>query len=241
MSNVLIFENLDQICNEITKDIFRIYNETINNNNSKFNLAISGGNTPKKLFEFISKEYKNKFNWTHIHIYWVDERCVSPNSDESNYFMTKKYLLDKIAIPNENIHRIRGESDPDKEVLRYTNELRQNINFINNYPNFDYILLGMGNDGHTASVFPNNLKDINSNEICLKALKSENNQFRISLSIPTINNAKFVSFMITGSDKAIVLKKVIENNNESYPASFVSNSNLKFFLDKESGHLLDIK
>ncbi len=236
MNEIIISENIEILSKNLTEDLFKVYSQKSQSN--IFNLAISGGNTPKKLFDFISQNYKNRFNWGHINIFWVDERCVEPNSDQSNYFMTKKHLLDNIDIPLKNIYRIKGELDPDKEVLRYSDEIKENVKIINDYPQFDYIILGMGDDGHTASIFPDNTPDLYLEDICFKAIKPESKQIRISLSLKTINNAKNISFMITGKEKAKVLREVIENNNKIYPASFIKNNHLKFFIDTYSSDLL---
>lgn len=233
MTEIIVADNLKNISLKLAEDIFNSFDRE-----EKFNIAVSGGNSPKTLFKILGEDYKNKFDWKKVHIFWVDERCVAPDSSESNYLMTKENLLNDIDIPTENIHRIKGENDPQAESKRYAEEIRQYLNFKNNYPVFDYIILGMGNDGHTASIFPDNKDDINSKEIVLTAKKPDNGQFRVSLSILSINNAKKISFLITGEDKAQILEKVIDEKDKRYPASFIENENLKFFLDNSASKLV---
>lgn len=237
MSEVIILENEKQISQKIAEDILNIYNQT----SEVFNIAISGGNTPKSLFILLAEKYNKKFDWNRVNIFWVDERLVTLDSDESNYGAAKKLLIDNINIPERNIHRIKGESNPDQELIRYTNDIKESVEFKNNYPAFDYILLGIGDDGHTASIFPENTEDINSKEICLLAKKPESGQLRISLSIPTINNAKNSAFMITGKNKAVILKEIIEEKSKAYPSGLIENKNLRFFLDKQAASLLTKK
>ena len=134
------------------------------------NIAISGGNTPKLLFEVLAKDYKDKIDWSKINFYWADERCVSPDSNESNFGMTFNFLFNKINIPESNIHRIYGENDPASEAVRYSEELRKNIFLSNGFPKFDLILLGMGDDGHTASIFPDQMELLNSVDVCAVAV-----------------------------------------------------------------------
>ena len=107
----------------------------------QINIAISGGNTPKLLFDILAENYKDKIEWDKVNIYWVDERCVPPDNDESNFGMTVKFLFSKIIIPEGNIHRIYGEYDPASEAVRYSDEIKINIKQRNEIPEFDMILL----------------------------------------------------------------------------------------------------
>lgn len=238
MSKVIVCENIIDTSEKLAQDIYESYLKTIQNSNF-FTLALSGGNSPKNLFSVLS-ENKN-LDWAKIKIFWVDERCVKPDTEESNYFMTYEYLLKHIEIPDCNIFRIKGEDNAQEEVKRYIESIKDNVPIKNNYPQFDYIVLGMGNDGHTASIFPSNKEDINSDKIALVAMKPENAQLRITLSLKTINNALDVSFLISGKDKSEVLKEVIDNKNKIYPSTFVENKNLKFFIDSKASQLLKLQ
>lgn len=238
MNNIVFGEDINDISEKLASDLIASYTSTIKNKDF-FTLAISGGNSPKVLFNILAKN--QTIDWSKIKLFWVDERCVKPDTEESNYFMTYENLIKHINIPQENIFRIKGEEEAKKEVKDYINQINNNVISENNYPKFDYIVLGMGNDGHTASIFPSNRDDIQSDEVALVAVKPENAQLRITLSLKTINNSENVSFLISGLDKAEVLKEVIENKNSIYPSSFIENKNLKFFVDKFASKFLKSK
>ena len=211
----------------------------------RINLAISGGNTPKLLFEVLATEYKNKINWERIFFYWVDERCVSPESIESNYGMTRKILFEKINIPYRNIHRIHGENDPASEAVRYSDLIKNNLKNENGFPKFDLILLGMGDDGHTASIFPDRLDLLKSEDVCAVAVHPESKQKRITLTGKTINNADKIYFLVTGKGKAEVIFEILEkkHNYLKYPSSYIHPNKYYpvWFLDREAASLLSLK
>ncbi|MCK9280588.1 MAG: 6-phosphogluconolactonase [Melioribacteraceae bacterium] len=199
-------------------------------------IAFSGGSTPKKVFEYISKNYSDKIAWEKVRIFWSDERCVPPDNEESNYKMAYDSLLKNISIPEENIFRIFGETDPLLEVIRYKIVLKGNIPLINKIPSFDMMMLGLGDDGHTASIFPNNISLFSSEEICINTQHPETGQERITLTGKLINNSKNVYFFVTGKGKAKIVKEILseDNSNKNYPASLVEpvDSNLYWLLDK---------
>lgn len=209
-------------------------------NQEQFNIALSGGSTPKIIFEELSKNYKDKFDWNEIHFYWGDERCVPPDDTESNYGMTKKYLLDHINIPRENIHRIKGENDPVIEAERYSDEIKILVNSKNGLPNFDLVMLGLGEDGHTASIFPNQINLLHSEKICEVATHPSTGQKRITLTGKVINNSRAVTFLVTGERKSETLNKVLKEKDESLPATYIQpfNGSLKYFVDESAARLL---
>lgn len=209
-------------------------------NQEQFNIALSGGSTPKIIFEELSKNYKDKFDWNEIHFYWGDERCVPPDDTESNYGMTKKYLLDHINIPRENIHRIKGENDPVIEAERYSDEIKILVNSKNGLPNFDLVMLGLGEDGHTASIFPDQMNLLHSEKICEVATHSSTGQKRITITGKVINNSRAVTFLATGERKSETLKKVLKEKDERLPATYIQpfNGSLKYFVDESAARLL---
>lgn len=209
-------------------------------NQEQFNIALSGGSTPKIIFEELSKNYKDKFDWNEIHFYWGDERCVPPDDTESNYGMTKKYLLDHINIPRENIHRIKGENDPVIEAERYSDEIKILVNSKNGLPNFDLVMLGLGEDGHTASIFPDQMNLLHSEKICEVATHPSTGQKRITLTGKVINNSRAVTFLVTGERKSETLNKVLKGKDERLPATYIQpfNGSLKYFVDESAARLL---
>lgn len=217
-----------------------IYESTIQKNN--FNLALSGGNTPQLLFKELKNNYLNKIDWSYVHFFWGDERCVNPDSFESNYGNAKRIFFEHTNIPEENIHRIHGESNPFSEAKRYSRLIFEHVPQIKTIPQFDLIILGIGTDGHTASIFPNQMEFLESENICEVAQHPESKQERITLTGKIINNAKNVIFLVTGVEKSIVVSEILkkENNYKEYPASYINPEfgNLVLYLDKGTGQLI---
>ncbi len=187
-------------------------------------VAISGGNSPQGFFrELASQAQREKF-WQFVHFYWVDERCVPQDHLESNYRMAKELLLEHIPLRESNIHAIFGDAQSlSSEVLRYTKEIQGNVPLWQSIPRFDWIFLGMGNDGHTASIFPGQKSIIESPEICVISEHPNKPQKRITLTLKTINNASRISFIVLGKEKERIIDKVLQKNpNSIYPAAYVS-------------------
>lgn len=209
---------------------------TLARQKEKVNVALSGGSTPRLLFDKLASGFKDRIDWHKIHFYWGDERCVLPNHAESNFGMTKKHLFDHIHIPAENIHRILGEKDPLHEAARYGEVLNTNLPSKNGLPCFDLIMLGLGTDGHTASIFPHEIELLDHKEICAVATHPESGQKRVSLTGPVINNAAHIAFLVTGSSKQEKVTEITQKtgNWESYPASYISPSHgeLHWFMDR---------
>jgi len=207
-----------------------------------FYIALSGGSTPKLIFKYISEHYPGKINWEKIKIFWGDERCVPPGDNESNFKMTNESLLNNISIPKENIFRIHGEADPNEEAERYSNLMKENVPCKNDVPVFDMILLGLGKDGHTVSIFPNQLALFYSDNLCLTTKHPLTNQNRITITGKVINNAKRVVFLVTGENKAQIVAEIIgaKKNGKIFPATLVSPSagELTWMMDNDSARLL---
>ncbi len=201
-------------------------------------VALSGGHTPKAFFEILAEPpYREGISWNNVIFFWGDERCVPPDDDGSNYKMTNLALLSHIDIPASNIHRVLGEDPPTNEALRYAKVIEENVSSANVFPQFDWIFLGMGDDGHTASLFPgaSNLKEME--KICVVAEHPQTGQKRVSLTFPVINNAKRVSFLVAGAAKEPVFKEILEKGASEilpYPASMVNPESglLEWYLDK---------
>ncbi|OIP83167.1 MAG: 6-phosphogluconolactonase [Porphyromonadaceae bacterium CG2_30_38_12] len=207
-----------------------------------FNIAVSGGNTPMRLFQLLGQNYSQQLNWERIRLFWVDERCVEPTHKESNYGMTYQNLLQKKLIPETNVFRMHGEANASSEAQRYEHLLRDKLTVSNGFPVFDLILLGMGDDGHTASIFPPNLELLDTDAAVSVGTNPYSLQQRITLTGKTINAAKHVLFMITGNNKALIMKHIMTNSPEAlnYPANYIQPiaGNLDFFLDEPAASQL---
>ncbi|MEO1009874.1 MAG: 6-phosphogluconolactonase [Bacteroidota bacterium] len=203
-----------------------------------FHVALSGGSTPKIVFEMLAIKFKDTIDWSKIHFYWGDERCVPPTDEQSNYKMTVDYLFLKIEVPKDNIHRILGESNPQREAFRYANLLEIYLDRVAGIPQFDLVILGMGSDGHTASIFPYEIALWEAKEHCRVATHPETDQKRITITGGLINHAKEVAFLVTGADKAEKVAEIINREGDygTYPAALVSpmSGNLHWFLDADA-------
>jgi 6-phosphogluconolactonase len=211
-------------------------------NQKPFNIVLSGGSTPELLYSLIGDNYSKSAPWKYVHFFWGDERCVPADHQDSNFGMTRKKLLEKIDIPFSNIHRIRGEMDPEKEAARYSREILSLTDNRDGMPLFDLILLGLGDDGHTASIFPENMELIVSDKICEVAVHPVSFQKRITLTGRVINNSVSVRFLVTGKRKAEIVEKIINNNPSAgnYPASLIIplHGELIWHIDIEASGLL---
>jgi 6-phosphogluconolactonase len=203
--------------------------------NKNYSVALSGGSTPKIVFDYLAEHHKD-LQWSNVHFYWGDERCVPSTDNESNYKMTVDHLLSKISIPAENIHRVLGENDPQGEAERYDQLLVDNLNSVDGTPQFDLVILGMGSDGHTASIFPHEIELWDSENNCVVAIHPDSGQRRVSLTGKVINNAKEVAFLVTGEDKKEKVTEIFSKSesSKSYPASLVAptSDQLFWFLDE---------
>jgi len=199
--------------------------------------------TPKRIFEYISSSDQGVVNWNRIRFFWCDERCVSPDDDESNFHMARLYLFKNLDIPAHHIFRIFGEADPPSEAIRYSRIISRNVPIKRNLPEFDLILLGLGEDGHTASLFPGNTGLFYSENLCEVAIHPQTGQKRITLTGTVINNARNVVFLVTGPEKAkIVADLPDDNETRRFPASLVhpGNGTLTWLLDADAARLLHI-
>ncbi len=207
-----------------------------------FTVALSGGSTPKIVFEELARYYKEHIDWTHVHFYWGDERCVPPTDADSNYLMTVDHLLSKITIPQGNIHRIMGENDPETEALRYAEVLDKTLASENEVPQFDLVILGMGDDGHTASIFPHEIELWDSENWCEVATHPDSGQKRVSITGDVINNAKEVAFLVTGASKEEKVKAILnqEEDFRDFPASLVApiSGALHWFMDEAAAKVI---
>lgn len=239
MKNLHIFKSPEELANQFANLMMGwVENRTEN----AFHLAISGGKTPDLLFLALAKKYPDSLLWQKIHFWWVDERMVLPNDPESNFGVVQRLLLSQITIPEANIHRIKGENIPETEALSYSAQIKKNIPQSNDWPVFDLILLGMGDDGHTASIFPDQMHLLNSEHICEVATQPQSSQKRVTLTGKAINNALKVCFLVTGSNKAERLSEIWDNPAKAnlLPAAHIhlQNGDLEWYLDEPATQLI---
>jgi 6-phosphogluconolactonase len=238
---IRIFKSKEILAETFVKELIKNINK-YSRQNKIFNIALSGGNTPEIIYSTICDKFRDKINWDIVHFYWSDERCVSPLDPESNFGMVFQCLLDNIKIDDTHIHRIRGEENPESEAFRYSQEIKANVRRINNAPEFDLIMLGLGTDGHTASIFPDQMQLLNSGHICDVSVHPVSKQKRITLTGKVLNNSSSVSFIVTGEEKSEIVFKIIKKTDDSliFPASHINplKGKLEWWLDDEASRLI---
>ncbi|HDR1021471.1 TPA: 6-phosphogluconolactonase [Pasteurella multocida] len=231
--NTVIFDNAQNAVEKIAQELLAYSLE-----NRPVHISLSGGSTPKLLFKTLAQApYNTEIQWQNLHFWWGDDRMVLPTDPESNYGEVQKLLFDHIQIPAENIHRIRGEEPVETELKRFEQELSAVV------PEqvFDWIILGMGTDGHTASLFPHqtNFDDPN---LAVIAKHPETGQIRISKTAKLIEQAKRITYLVTGASKAEILKEIQTTPAENlpYPAAKIKAKNgvTEWYLDKDAAKLL---
>lgn len=234
-TEVNISKKPKKVAKSVAKEIIKLTQQSAQR---RFNIALSGGNTPKKLFNYLSEKYANAIQWERIHFWWGDERCVYPDDEQSNFKMANDLLFSKISIPKENIHRIRGENDPEEEALRYENEINDSLNHRGEIPVFDLVILGLGEDGHTASIFPGNLDIFGKDRVCIATKNPHTGQNRITLTGKVINNANRITFMVIGKEKSKRIAEIMNNDDaaKELPAYYIEpkNGSLIWYLDEDA-------
>ena len=206
------------------------------NTKGNFFVALSGGSTPKEVYHHIAKVHTNSIDWTKVHIFFSDERSVLPNDKNSNYYSAKESTLFNLNIPQSQIHRMKAEEEIEKAALDYENLIKEIIPKCE----FDLILLGVGEDGHTASLFPNTDGVKVSSRFVIKNHIPALSTDRMTFTIPLIQKAKNVVFYATGERKKEILKTVLCPNFEHYdfPATLIGNekSPSLWILDNKAGN-----
>ncbi len=207
----------------------------------RFSMVLSGGSTPKRLYElFASSPYRDAVDWTKVHLFWADERCVPPDDPESNYTLAFDAFLNSVAPPSQNIHRIHGEEEPTAAAGLYEEDIRAFFG-AGRTPVFDLVLLGAGEDGHTASLFPNSPAVLERTRLAVPVDLDPPNLNRVTLTLPVLNNASHVLFLAAGRRKAGVVHEIMEDGNpKRYPAGLVKpgDGELTWMLDREAAGAL---
>lgn len=185
-----------------------------------FTVALAGGSTPKSLYTLLAsdtKPFRGQVPWNKVHFFWGDERHVPPDHPDSNYRMVQERLLSQVPVPPDNVHRILTENpDADEAAQEYEQVLREFFELRSpSLPRFDLVLLGMGPDGHTASLFPGTNVIHEQTRLVAAPWVEKQNTYRVTLTPPVLNNAACIIFLVSGSEKAETLQAVLEGDPES--------------------------
>ena len=208
----------------------------------QFTLVLSGGSTPEHIFrQLVNESLEHRLDWPKVAIFWGDERCVPPDHKQSNYRMARQTLFDHVPIPSANIHRMACEGDPAAGADTYEGLLRREFPG-QPWPQFDLVLLGLGDDGHTASIFPGTAILAEKERWVAPVYVPQLDSWRISLTLPTINAAAQITFLVIGEGKAAIVREILESPSPDpiYPAQRIRpQTKLIWFLDRAAGSLLD--
>jgi 6-phosphogluconolactonase len=231
---ITVYDDLEELA-RATADLFVARSQQAP---GAFRVALSGGHTPIALHELLAASpYRERVAWERVQFYWGDDRCVPPDDEQSNYRMARETLLEPLGIPAAQIHRMRTELPPAEAADQYEQELRATFNLAEGaLPRFDFNLLGMGPDGHTASLFPHTAGLLERERLVIANEVPQMQTTRITLTVPVFNAAATTIFMIAGGDKADALEAVLRGpvNPEEYPSQLIAptDGELLFLLDR---------
>lgn len=200
----------------------------------KFSVALSGGTTPERLYEILATpEFSKNIPWKKVFLFWSDERFVTHTSPDSNYYMARKSLLDHIDIPSKNIFPVPVSGDPEENARQYELTIKKFFN--NKKTSFDWLLLGTGNDGHTASLFPHTPVLIENRRLIKQVWVEEKQAWRITFTYPLINKAKQIIFLVSGKEKARVVNAVFSKPvKRVFPVQYINTEKSLWLIDESA-------
>ncbi len=230
-----VFEDTTELARHLGQILTRLTQQQ-----GPLHIALSGGSTPQAIFDLLAGEFCESIDWKKLKIFWADERCVDPSDSESNYRMANDHLLSKVGLPQGNVFRVKGELSPEAALHDYTEQIKNEVPLRGGWPVFDLTLLGMGDDGHIASIFPHEIGLWKSPEICAIGHHPLTGQPRITLTGKSINSSRLIIFLITGKAKAEKVEQIIsfDRNSAGYPAKMVDRSKTIWLLDDEAASML---
>ncbi len=243
MAELKVFDDSEELVRAAAEEIASQAEAAITAR-GRFTIALSGGSTPRPIYRLLAEEpYRSRIAWDRVHVFWGDERHVPPDHEDSNFGMAHDELLSKVPLPGGNIHRVRAEkADAERAAHEYEWTLRSAFNLDEGQvPRFDLVLLGLGPDGHTASLFPGS--DAVRERTRLVVAPWVKSSFRITMTLPVLNRAACALFVVSGEEKAEALRSVLEGDlqPDRFPAQAVrldEGGHLLFFADRAAARLL---
>jgi 6-phosphogluconolactonase len=235
------FADADELSNAAAGSIVSALDDALKTSD-RATLVLSGGSTPNAVYaKLASDPFRLQVNWSKVHFFWGDERCVPPTHPESNYRMASETLLDKLSIADTNRHRIKAEYPPEVAAAMCEEDMKTFFDLQEHqHPRFDVMLLGMGEDGHTASLFPGTTLLNETDRVVADVFVSKLNAHRITMTLPTINHARTILILVAGSTKAAMLREVLEGAPARYPIQHVQpvGGTLHWLVDREAASFL---
>lgn len=236
---IATFKDIIELSQYAAHSFIGIANKSIEER-GRFLVALSGGSTPMRLYELLGNQFQHDADWSRAHFFWGDERCVPVDDAGNNYGQTKKILFDKIGTTN--IHCVNSDLAPDSAAADYARTLKVFSEPPLDWPRFDLVLLGMGDDGHTASLFPNSPVDVTTPTLAVTANYQDRPANRVTLTQLVINDAHEIWFLVVGRNKAETLLNVLDGayKPKLYPAQRIKpvDGNLVWMIDEEAASLL---
>jgi 6-phosphogluconolactonase len=239
---IKVFQNSEELSRAAAELILDISNKSIEKKDN-FSLVLSGGSSPKQTYKFLAQpQYRDNIRWDRTFLFWGDERFVPQNDPLNNYKMANDIFIKKIPVPGKNVFSIPTEGEPSVSAGEYENKIKKFFNSGN--PSFDLILLGLGENGHTASLFPNTDILREENKLVKEVFVNEINMYRISMTANLINKSKNILFLVFGEEKAEIVSKIIEGNSDpvNLPAQLIkpSDGTIRWYLDKAAASKIKI-
>ena len=240
--HLIILNDAHEVYVRAAEEIAHIAGESICTH-GEFTFCLSGGSTPAATYDLLATRFNLSVDWKEVQFYWGDERCVPPDHPESNFGMTNRTMLSKLALRPEQIHRMRGEDPPPQAAAAYERELKKCFGLSESeFPRFDLILLGLGDNRHTASLFPGDPALHETQRMVVAVEVDAEPRKRLTITPPVINNAQRVMFLVAGQGKAAAVKDVIEGprDPDKFPAQIVDphEGELIWILDKAAASML---
>ena len=239
--NIHAYPNKEKLVAATTERIADCMEQAIQKN-GLCNMALSGGKTPGGIFSLLaSNPYRDRLDWSRLHIFWGDERMVPPEHQDSNFRLVQETLLDHIKMPDENVHRMRGEIAPEEAAKEYAELLHDH--FKGSLPCFDLMLLGLGEDGHTASLFPETdaVEECEKHAVAVFVPKLD--AWRVTLTLPVLNAARKILFLVSGKSKSKMVQRIMSNKQpaKEIPATMVNpqNGEIHWMMDSEAMVLIN--
>jgi 6-phosphogluconolactonase len=221
---IIILDTAEELFVRAAEEIAHIASEAICMH-GEFTVALTGGTTPARTYELLGTRFELSVDWKEVQFYWGDDRCVPPTDPSSNYGMANRTLLSKLKIKPEHIHRIRGEDKPEDGAREYEVELRKNFNLADGqFPRFDLMLLGLGDNCHMLSLFPGIPAIHEEHRLVVPVEVEDKIRHRVTMTAPVMNNSARIMFLVSGENKAAAVKRVLEGNDnpEQVPAHLVA-------------------
>lgn len=241
-ATINIYQDKEKLAEKLAEYFVELAEKSIQDH-GKFTVALSGGSTPKALYSLLATdEYAQKISWDKVYMFWGDERCVSHESKDSNYRMVNEALISKVPIPKENVFATQGQDrNPEESAKQYEQTIKDFFaNHSRKYPVFDLVLLGLGPEGHTASMFPGSLALTEPEKIFMAVYVEKLSANRLTLTLKAINAAKNICFIVAGEDKAEILSAILTktsaNDKDKLPAACIhpNAGHLNWFIDRQA-------